>query len=168
MSVRTRMAPRFERWARSITRATGSTPAFVLAAGVIVLWLALGPVFHYSDTWQLVVNTGTTIVTFLMVFLIQRSQNKDAMAVHLKLNELVAALQGASNRLVAVEELSEQELATLERHYRELALSAKRDSDLLQSHSVDEAKHRQASKAQGVPHLPHDGAGARKKKKSKS
>ncbi len=75
--------------------------------------MLLGPIFHYSDTWQLVINTGTTIVTFLMVFLIQRSQNKDALAMHLKLNELVAAMQGASNRLIDVEALSEEELRIL-------------------------------------------------------
>ena len=82
-----------------------------LGDGVIVIWAVLGPVFDFSDTWQLVINTGTTIVTFLMVFLIQRAQNKDSLAIHLKLNEIVAAMQGASNRLVDVESLSEKELA---------------------------------------------------------
>src|SRR4051794_31844947 len=91
------------RFARKATDWSGSSAAFALAVLVIVLWLVTGPLFGFSDTWQLVINTGTTIVTFLMVFLIQRSQNKDAHAMHLKLNELVAALKGASNRLINAE-----------------------------------------------------------------
>ena len=105
-----------------------------------------GPVFHFSDTWQLVINTGTTVVTFLMVFLIQRSQNKESLAVQLKLNEIVAALDGASNRMVNVEDLSEKELDVLHRHYTRLAAMAKRDVDLMQSHSVDEAVTRHEMK----------------------
>jgi len=113
---------------------------------VIVVWAALGPVFGYSDTWQLVINTGTTIVTFLMVFLIQRSQNKDALAIHLKLNELVAALQGASNRLIDVEGLAEHELHVLHKHFAKLAVLAAEESDISKSHSVEEAGRRHASK----------------------
>ncbi len=97
-----------ERLATTTTRFTGSSAAFLVALGIIVAWLLTGPVFQYSDTWQLVINTGTTIVTFLMVFLIQRNQNKEALALQLKVNELVAAVQGASNRLVNVEDLSER------------------------------------------------------------
>src|SRR5581483_10692891 len=107
---RSGLAARFESLSEAVTRWTGSTKAFALAAAIIVVWAAVGPVFGFSDTWQLVINTGTTIVTFLMVFLIQRSQNKDAVAVHLKLNELVAAMEGASNRLIDVEALTEREL----------------------------------------------------------
>jgi low affinity Fe/Cu permease len=136
---RTALGQRLERWSRLVTNWTGSSWAFAIAALVIVAWLASGPFFHYSDTWQLVINTGTTIVTFLMVFLIQRSQNKDALAVHLKLNELVAAVHGASNRLIDVEALSETELVKLHRFYMHLSEMAKRDIDLGQSHSVDEA-----------------------------
>ena len=99
-----------------------------------------GPFFQFSDTWQLVINTGTTIVTFLMVFLIQRAQNKDSLAIQLKLNELVAAMQGASNRLIDVEDLSEDELTTLHRYYGRLAELAKHEADLLKSHSVEEAE----------------------------
>src|SRR5205814_109630 len=123
---------------------TGSSWAFAIAVLVIVTWLVTGPIFHYSDTWQLVINTGTTIVTFLMVFLIQRSQNKDALAVHLKLNEIVAAIHGASNRLIDVEDLSEADLVKLHRLYRHLAEIAKRDIDLGQPHPADEpdARHR--------------------------
>jgi len=134
-----------------VTRWTGSSWAFAIAFLVVVTWLATGPVFHYSDTWQLVINTGTTIVTFLMVFLIQRAQNKDALAIQLKLNEIVAAIDGASNRLIAVEELSEPELAALHLHYCRLAEMAKKDTDLLKSHSIEEAEHRHARKTRPHP-----------------
>ena len=132
----------FEDFSRAITRLTGSTAAFGLALGVVVVWGITGPLFGFSDTWQLVINTGTTIVTFLMVFLIQRSQNKDSLAIHLKLNEIVAAMEGASNRLIDVESLSEKELATLHRYYRELAQLAKKATDVTTSHSVEEARER--------------------------
>ena len=120
--------------------------AFALASLTIIVWAVTGPIFGYSNTWQLVINTGTTIVTFLMVFLIQRSQNKDSLAIHLKLNEIVAVLQGASNRLINVEDLTEQEVATLHRHYQTLAEIAKRDTTLTASHSVEEAETRAARK----------------------
>src|SRR5258708_382149 len=128
-----------EKLSRKATEATGTSSAFILALLVIVVWGITGPLFKFSDTWQLVINTGTTIVTFLMVFLIQRAQNKDALAVHLKLNEIVAALQGASNRLIDVEDLTEDELIRLHRFYKHLSQMAKRDIDLGQSHSVEEA-----------------------------
>ena len=137
---------RLERVSTSVTSWTGSTNAFVCAVSVIVVWAAMGPIFGYSDTWQLVINTGTTIVTFLMVFLIQRSQNKDALAIHLKLNELVAALQGASNPLIEVETLSEQELLTLRKHFSTLVNLAGQESDIAQSHSVEEADRRHSVK----------------------
>jgi len=137
---------RFERFAHAISHFAGSTAAFLIALGLIVLWLVLGPVFHYSSTWQLAVNTGTTVVTFLMVFLIQRSQNKEALAVQRKLNEVVAALQGASNRLVNVEDLEEADLEVLHSHYRSLAEMAKREGDIRQSHSLDEADVRHRAK----------------------
>ncbi len=138
----TRLTALFERFAGAATQFTGSTPALAIAAGAVLLWALLGPVFRYSDTWQLVINTGTTVVTFLMVFLIQRAQNKDSLAIHLKLNELVAAVPGASNHLVVVEDLTEEELDTLERHYRRLAEIAKKERNLRTSHSVDEASNR--------------------------
>jgi low affinity Fe/Cu permease len=143
----------FERFAHAISRFSGSTAAFLIALGLIVLWLLVGPVFHYSNTWQLVVNTGTTVITFLMVFLIQRSQNKEALAVQLKLNEVVAALHGASNRLVNVEDLEEADLEVLHSHYRSLADMAKREGDLRQSHSLDEAgvRHRSKLRAPNAP-----------------
>jgi low affinity Fe/Cu permease len=137
---------RFETLSEAVTSWAGGTSAFAAALAVIVVWSVLGPIFHYSDTWQLVINTGTTIVTFLMVFLIQRSQNKDALAIHLKLNELVAAIEGASNRLIEVEALTEQELSALRRHYRELAKLASDEGDLTKSHSVEEARRRHSTK----------------------
>ena len=144
-------SPVFERMARAISQFTGSTPAFVIAVSVVLVWAITGPVFHYSENWQLVINTGTTIVTFLMVFLIQRTQNKDSLAVQLKLNEIVAALEGASNRLVNAEDLSEDELCTLHLHYQALAELSKKDIDLRRSHSVDEAEERHRVKARVQP-----------------
>jgi low affinity Fe/Cu permease len=138
---------RLEHISTAVTRWTGSSAAFACAFAIIIGWAVLGPVFHYSDTWQLVINTGTTIVTFLMVFLIQRSQNKDALAVHLKLNELVAAVEGASNRLIDVEAFSEKDLETLEHHFAELARLSRKEYDTKQSHSVEEARERHTSKS---------------------
>jgi low affinity Fe/Cu permease len=146
---RTSIGDSFEAFSRTITHMTGTTAAFGAALGVVVVWALLGPVFRFSDTWQLVINTGTTIVTFLMVFLIQRTQNKDSLALHLKLNELVSALQGASNRLIDVEALSEKELTTLHRYYGELAKLSRTSSDVTESHSVEEARQRHSTKAGG-------------------
>ena len=117
-----------------------------MAFTIILVWGITGPIFHYSDTWQLVINTSTTIVTFLMVFLIQRSQNKDSLAVQLKLNEIVAALDGASNRLISIEDLSEEELQVLRIHYKRLSEMASHDSRLTESHSVEEAESRHVIK----------------------
>jgi low affinity Fe/Cu permease len=135
-----------ERFSTAVTRWSGSSVAFAIACAVIIVWAVTGPFFGYSDTWQLVINTGTTIVTFLMVFLIQRTQNKESMAIQLKLNELVAAMQGASNRLIDVEDISEEELKVLHTHYARLVAMAKRDQNLTQSHSVEEADTRHAGK----------------------
>jgi low affinity Fe/Cu permease len=135
-----------ERFARRATEWTGSSWAFGLALLIVLVWAATGPIFGFSDTWQLVINTGTTIVTFLMVFLIQRSQNKDALAVHLKLNELVASLQGASNRLINIEDLSEKEIDTLHRHYCQLVKLARESGEVTESHSIEEAASRHNAK----------------------
>src|ERR1700719_3078135 len=110
-----------ERFACAATTWTGNNSAFLLAIAVIVIWGATGPLFHYSDTWQLVINTGTSVLTFQMVFLIQRTQNKESLAMQLKINEIVAALKGASNRLISVEDLSEAELQQPHRRYVALA-----------------------------------------------
>jgi low affinity Fe/Cu permease len=141
-------APWAERLSSTVTAWSGSSSAFALACGTIVVWLITGPIFQYSNTWQLIINTGTTIVTFLMVFLIQRSQNKESLAVQLKLNELVAAVKGASNRLIDVEDLTEQELHVLHQHYEKLARMAESDVSVTQSHSVEEAESRHHRKKQ--------------------
>ena len=136
----------FERLSRAAIEWAGSTWAFATAVLVILAWIVTGPLFSFSDTWQLVINTGTTIVTFLMVFLIQRAQNKESKAVQLKLNEIVAAIQGASNSLIDVEQLSEDEIETLRQHYGELARLATAKSRVLESHSIEEARGRSDAK----------------------
>ena len=136
----------FEGFSHRVTQATGRPWAFMIALGVIVVWAVSGPIFGFGDTWQLVINTGTTIVTFLMVFLIQQSQNKDSKAMELKLNELVAATKGASNRLIDVEALSEEELDTLHGYYRQLVDLAKRDRTITESHSLEEAERLHGTK----------------------
>jgi len=143
---RSKVGEFLEKFSYQATRATGTSAAFVLAVLVIVIWVITGPLFHYSDTWQLVINTGTTIVTFLMVFLIQRAQNKDALALHLKLNEIVAALEGASNRLIDVEDLSEPEIDALRKYYKRLIELARKDDVLTTTHSIEEAAERHGTK----------------------
>jgi len=135
-----------ERLSHQATKATGTSMAFMLALAVVLVWLITGPLFNFSDTWQLVINTGTTIVTFLMVFLIQRAQNKDALALHLKLNEIVAAMEGASNRLIDVEDLSEAEIDALRKYYRRLIELARTDDNLTATHSIEEAATRHGTK----------------------
>ena len=129
-----------ERFAIAVSKATGSTTAFILALALVLIWAATGPLFHYSENWQLIINTGTTIITFLMVFLIQKAQNKDSLAIQLKLNELVAAHEFASNRLVNVENMSEDEMKVIQKYYSTLSQMTKREKSLRQSHSIDEAK----------------------------
>ena len=152
---KSRLGRRLEDLSRAVTAWTGSSWAFAIAAGVIIIWLVTGPMFHFSDTWQLVINTGTTIVTFLMVFLIQRAQNKDSLAIQLKLNEIVAAVPGASNRLIDVEDMSESDLLRLHAFYSRLAAMAKHEADLLRSHSIEEAELRHQRKhAKDLPSPP--------------
>ena len=111
----------FARFASRVTQLTGSTPAFMIAFAVVLVWLVTGPLFHYSDTWQLVINTGTTIVTFLMVFLIQNAQNRDAKALHLKIDELIHSIGSARNKLISLEDCTDDELAQLEAEFKRLA-----------------------------------------------
>jgi low affinity Fe/Cu permease len=129
----------FDRFSKKITKLTGSPYAFLLALLVVIVWAVTGPIFGFSDTWQLVINTGTTIITFLMVFVIQQSQNKDTVALHLKLNELIASSRHASNRLVDIEDLTEEELDQLKSFYIKLSDLAEADDDSFTSHSVEEA-----------------------------
>jgi low affinity Fe/Cu permease len=126
-----------EKFSAKVNNAAGSTSAFILSLSVVIIWLICGPVFHYSQHWQLIINTGTSIVTFLMVFLIQKSQNKDSLAIQLKLNELVASHEFASNRLVNIEDMTEEELKVIQKYYSKLSEFAKKEEFLQQSHSID-------------------------------
>lgn len=135
---KTKMGP-IEKFSIVTTKAAGSSAAFVSAVVLIILWGLTGPLFHYSETWQLVINTFTTIITFLMVFLIQKTQNKDSLAIQLKLNELVAAHEFASNRLINAENITEEELKVIQRFYAKLSDTAKGEESLQQSHSIEEA-----------------------------
>ncbi len=128
-----------ESFALKVTRITGSTAAFIIAFLLVLVWASTGPIFHYSETWQLVINTGTTNITFLMVFLIQKAQNKDSLAIQLKLNELVAAHEFASNRLIDIENIPEEELRVIQKYYTYLSKITKEEKSLQQSHSIDEA-----------------------------
>jgi low affinity Fe/Cu permease len=140
---------RFVAFSKTISAAVGSVWAFVFSVAVVIGWAATGPLFHYSDTWQLVINTSTTIVTFLMVFLIQSTQNRDAKAIHLKLDELIRAVAGARNDLVDLEELSEEELEKLAKefsHFRDKA------------HSTMERKRKHGKKAPAPDPAPNPSA----------
>ena len=123
-SIPVKHAHFFQRFARATARAAGRPSTFGLAVGIIIVWAALGPIFHFSDTWQLVINTATTIVTFLMVFLIQNTQNRDSEAMQLKLDELIRATKGCHNAVLDIEELSEEELDELKQCYTDLAQRA--------------------------------------------
>lgn len=129
----------FERFSNKVTSLAGSSYAFSTALLIILVWAATGPLFDFSETWQLVINTGTTIITFLMVFLIQKSQNKDSKAIQLKLNELIAADERASNRMVDIEDINEDELDRLHKFYEKLSSLAGQEDDIHRSHSIDAA-----------------------------
>lgn len=136
----------FESFAQKVTKITGSTIAFISACTIIVVWLLSGPFFNYSETWQLIINTGTTIITFLMVFLIQKTQNKDSLALQLKLNELVACNKMASNRLIDIEDMNEDEMRTIQKYYTKLAEMSKKEENIKESHSIEEAHQKHAFK----------------------
>src|SRR6201999_262235 len=145
----------FERFSNWATVATGSSAAFIIAAATVVVWAATGPFCHYSETWQLIINTGTTIITFLMVFLIQKSQNKDSKAIHLKLNELLASHEGTSNRMVDIENLTEKELDQLHKFYVQLSILAEKEDDLTCTHSIDAAEENHRTKIESYKTKPH-------------
>lgn len=130
----------FDKMATRVTKASGKPAAFIGACALIILWGITGPLFKFSDTWQLVINTGTTIITFLMVFIIQQTQNKDTIALQLKLNELIASSGFASNHLVSIEDLTTEELEVLKKFYSRLSALAKKEKDIHSSHSLDEAE----------------------------
>jgi low affinity Fe/Cu permease len=136
----------FDRMATKATKASGKPAAFIIAGLLIIIWGITGPIFHYSDTWQLVINTSTTIITFLMVFIIQQTQNKDTTALQIKLNELIASSDSASNRLVNVEDLTSDDLELLKKFYIKLSTLAKKENDIHTSHSLDEAEVRHKQK----------------------
>lgn len=136
----------FEKFASAVCKATGSTPVFISAFLLVVVWAISGPFFDYSETWQLVINTGTTIITFLMVFLIQKAQNKDSLAIQLKLNELVASSEFSSNSLVDIESMTEEEMVIIQKYYHRLSELAKKDETIRTSHSIAEAHEQHARK----------------------
>lgn len=129
----------FDHFASRVTRLAGSPTMFCVALAVVLVWAICGPMFGFSEVWQLVINTATTIVTFLMVFLIQQSQNKDSIAVHLKLNELLASSRHASNRMIGIEDLDEQDLRTVADFYARLADRARESGNERRACSIDDA-----------------------------
>jgi low affinity Fe/Cu permease len=140
-SIHNDIETKFENLAIALTGFTGKTSAFIIAISFIIVWAVTGPLFNYSADWQLVINTSTTIVTFLMVFLIQRAQNKDALAIQVKLNELIAAVKGASNRLIDAEDLSEKDLKHIKEAYNIMSERIKTETDQKQQHSIDESQY---------------------------
>ncbi len=136
----------FESFAAKATKLAGQPIAFIVAFAIVMFWAVSGTLFKFSDTWQLVINTGTTIITFLMVFIIQQTQNKDSHAIQLKLNEIVAAMKGASNKLINVEDLTEDELHVLHKLYQRLSDIADQDEDIGKSLSIKEAEMNQQEK----------------------
>jgi low affinity Fe/Cu permease len=136
-----RLSLLFGKMSNKVTKATGSPMAFITALIIVIIWAVTGPIFGFSDTWQLVINTGTTIVTFLMVFIIQQSQNKDTIAIQLKLNELIACSEKASNRLIDIEDLTDEELDKIKKFYIKLADLAEKENDVSSSHSLNEAEN---------------------------
>lgn len=136
----------FERFSLKASRIVGSSAAFSCALGIVLLWAISGPFFDFSETWQLVINTGTTIITFLMVFLIQKAQNKDALAIQLKLNELLAADEKSSNRLVDIESMTEEEMMIVQKYYQKLSELSNEHKTVHESHSLDEAYQKHQTK----------------------
>lgn len=136
----------FEEFASKITYVSGRPISFLVAIAFVMGWAISGYIFHFSDTWQLVINTVTSIITFLMVFLIQQAQNKDSQAIQLKLNEVVAALKGASNRLINVEDLSDEELKVLKSYYDQLSDIAEKEETIMEAHSIEDAEENQQAK----------------------
>jgi low affinity Fe/Cu permease len=159
----------FGKFASKVTEFTGSSWAFVTAVTIVIIWGLTGPMFHYSDTWQLVINTGTTIVTFLMVFLIQHTQNKDSIALQLKLDELLASKKGASNRLINTENLSEEKLEELRKYYTRLVEESEKEEDHTIRHSIEESNIEMAEeKAEKLKdESGREGAHEKKEKRNK-
>jgi low affinity Fe/Cu permease len=149
---------KFAAFSAYVIKLSGSPYAFGISLIIVIIWASMGPIFKFSDTWQLFINTSTTIITFLMVFLIQQSQNRDTLAIQLKLNELIAADKYSSNRLIDVEDLTEQELEVLKKFYVKLATLSKSEQDIHATHSIDEAekKHDEKTEATDAPDKKKD------------
>lgn len=141
----------FENFATKASKAVGSPYAFITALLLVIVWAVCGPFFGFSETWQLVINTGTTIITFLMVFLIQKSQNKDSLAIQLKLNELVASNEQSSNRLVDIESMTEEEMMIVQKYYHKLSELSDKHEPLQTSHSIEEAHDDHQEKYPSLP-----------------
>jgi low affinity Fe/Cu permease len=162
-----------EQFSRRVTEWVGSSWAFGIAVALVLIWAATGPMFDYSERWQLIINTGTTIVTFLMVFLIQRSQNKESLAVEVKLNELLASQRGASNELINVEDMSEEEIRQLHGEFSKLARQLQAAADEGSPHSITEAHramhraHQSMASASRAKHPASNGKTKGKKRKGK-
>ena len=149
----------FDKFATGVSKAAGSSLAFAVAFGVVLVWAISGPFFDFSETWQLVINTGTTIITFLMVFLIQKAQNKDSLAIQLKLNELVASNELSSNRLVDIESMSEEEMEVVQKYYHKLSMLTEKEETLHTSHSLGEAQEQHDKKSKRKDSQPRKKAG---------
>jgi len=160
------LAAKFDAFSSKVTKLTGSPGAFILACITIIAWVVTGPIFNYSDTWQLVINTGTTIITFLMVFLIQQSQNKDTLALQIKLNELIAANKNASNRLIDSEDLTAKELEVLKKFYIKISKASEKEEDLRTTHSIEDAYSNKAEKERIHPNKIHKNGKISKPKKT--
>ena len=141
-----RISAIFNKFLNEISKVTGSSAAILCAFGTVLVWAVCGPFFHFSDTWHEFVDTGITIVTFLMVFVIQQAQNKDTLALQMKLNELIAATKGASNRVLNIEDMTEDELKVLKKFYSKLSDLSEKDGHFGAAHSIDEAKKNEAFK----------------------
>ena len=157
------MSDLFSRAAQWTSRHCGQPSAFALAIGVILVWAVSGPMFQYSDTWQLIINTGTTIVTFLMVFLIQNTQNRDSTAMHLKLDEIIRALDGAHNTLMNLEDLEDKDLQAIQNRYKALAARAQ---DALEDDDLVAAAEHIEQLAEAKPAAAKSGGSARGKKRA--
>lgn len=151
MGIHLKLNDRLETFGKWTTKFSGSTTAFLIAAGLTLLWVVTGPFFSFNNTWQLAMNTISSIVTFLMVFLIQRSQNKDGEAIQIKLDELIAATKGASNRLIDAEGLREKDLEELHEHYKKLAAFAHQQQELLDSLTVERTMGKSSREVETQP-----------------
>lgn len=138
----------FHRFSTWVSNATGKPAAFLIALASVIIWAGSGKLFNFSEEWQIFINTGTTIVTFLMIFVIQQSQNRDTTAIHLKLNELIAANKDTSNRLVASEDMTQDELEVIKKFYKKLSSNFDSVESVFSTHSLDEAERKTESKLQ--------------------